>query len=197
MKRYIHIGLILGIAFMVSCSKSNEIKADYLPSDGTPPPANAATPTSPMGINNPNTALTPTVNPAVTTINPQQVVANPSAPTAPGMNPAHGKPGHRCDIPVGAPLNSPPQKTAQNMQVNPAMQKSMQIQPQVVANNQPRPKTAPGMNPPHGEAGHRCDIPVGQPLNSAPQASTTATTPAPAATTNIPATIAAPVEENK
>ena len=23
------------------------------------------------------------------------------------MNPAHGAPGHRCDISVGAPLNSP------------------------------------------------------------------------------------------
>ncbi len=32
--------------------------------------------------------------------------------TAPGMNPPHGQPGHRCDIPVGSPLNSkPPQAT--------------------------------------------------------------------------------------
>src|SRR6188474_1027285 len=28
--------------------------------------------------------------------------------TAEGMNPPHGQPGHRCDIAVGAPLNSPP-----------------------------------------------------------------------------------------
>jgi hypothetical protein len=26
-------------------------------------------------------------------------------------NPAHGQPSHRCDIPVGAPLNSPPATT--------------------------------------------------------------------------------------
>ncbi len=31
-----------------------------------------------------------------------------TASTAPGMNPPHGQPGHRCDIAVGAPLDSPP-----------------------------------------------------------------------------------------
>jgi len=38
----------------------------------------------------------------------QQVVKNevsPTTKTAPGMNPQHGKPGHRCDIAVGAPLS--------------------------------------------------------------------------------------------
>jgi len=32
----------------------------------------------------------------------------------------------------------------------------------------------PGMNPPHGEPGHRCDIAVGAPLNSKPATVTTA-----------------------
>ena len=32
---------------------------------------------------------------------------------AEGMNPPHGQPGHRCDIPVGAPLNSPAGQAAQ------------------------------------------------------------------------------------
>jgi hypothetical protein len=39
------------------------------------------------------------------------------------MNPPHGQPGHRCDIPVGQPLNSKPapaQQPAQNtIQVTP------------------------------------------------------------------------------
>ncbi|RXK61951.1 hypothetical protein ESA94_02760 [Lacibacter luteus] len=53
-----------------------------------------------------------------TTINTQppqmQPVTNtvvaPSAPgtVAAGKNPPHGQPGHRCDIAVGAPLNSKP-----------------------------------------------------------------------------------------
>ena len=43
-----------------------------------------------------------------------QPVQNPSAAavTASGMNPPHGQPGHRCDIPVGQPLNSKPAQTA-------------------------------------------------------------------------------------
>lgn len=40
----------------------------------------------------------------------------------------------------------------------------------------PPVKTLPGMNPPHGQAGHRCDIAVGAPLSSPP--SKGVTTPA-------------------
>lgn len=84
-----------------------------------------------------------------------QVVAN----TAPGMNPAHGQPNHRCDIAVGAPLNSPVSKTAA-----PAVQTTTSI-PTPTATTA-KTVTAPGMNPPHGEPNHRCDIAVGAPLNS-------------------------------
>ena len=53
-------------------------------------------------------------------LQPAQITAMPSPPpgipapgatrivTAPGMNPPHGQPGHRCDIAVGAPLASAP-----------------------------------------------------------------------------------------
>src|SRR5688572_14008415 len=61
----------------------------------------------------------------------QQVPPAPPAQTttAPGMNPPHGQPGHRCEIAVGAPLNSAPaaqpgqpmgQPTAQPMGSSPA-----------------------------------------------------------------------------
>ena len=73
-----------------------------------------------------------------------------------GLNPVHGQPGHRCDIPVGAPLNSKPVAATQ------------QNQPGAGNKNQPvviNTPTAPGMNPPHGQPGHRCDIAVGTPLN--------------------------------
>lgn len=106
--------------------------------------------------------------------NIQQVI--PDATTAPvtttlstsqaatGLNPAHGEPGHRCDITVGAPLNSTPAKTSI---ATPA-------QPAVINTTAPNPvKTAPGMNPPHGEPGHKCEISVGAPLNSAPAKSST------------------------
>ncbi|WP_312389564.1 hypothetical protein [Chryseobacterium sp.] len=94
--------------------------------------------------------------------------------TAPGMNPPHGQPGHRCDIPLGQPLNSKP-APAQQVTQNANGTQTIQIDPNAlkpgkfsVDNNGQPVKTAPGMNPPHGQPGHRCDIPVGQPLNSKP-----------------------------
>lgn len=83
--------------------------------------------------------------------------------TAKGMNPPHGQPGHRCDIAVGAPLNSPPGKkptpsTTQTTTVTPAM-----LNQTVTASETPV-VTAPGMNPPHGQPGHVCSIAVGAPL---------------------------------
>lgn len=89
---------------------------------------------------------------------------------AQGTNPPHGQPGHRCDIPVGAPLNSPPAQPRQ--QAAPANQGGFLGggNPQAPAQQQARPvqQTAPGMqgkpNPAHGQPGHRCDIAVGQPL---------------------------------
>ena len=90
-----------------------------------------------------------------------------------GLNPAHGQPGHRCDIAVGAPLNSAPTQTqvqqtsttqqGQTVQVNPNQQNV------VTTTTVAQPvKVAKGMNPSHGQPGHRCDIPVGAPLNSPP-----------------------------
>ncbi|MGF2410840.1 hypothetical protein [Ferruginibacter sp.] len=98
------------------------------------------------------------------TLAPQNIATAATAqPIAAGMNPAHGQPGHRCDIAVGAPLNSKPAAptaTTANMSTT-------QPQATPVAVNT---TTAPGMNPPHGQPGHRCDISVGAPLNSKPAA---------------------------
>lgn len=63
----------------------------------------------------------------------------PVVTTASGLNPEHGLPGHRCDLPVGAPLNV----TAEKKAASPV-----------------KPKT----NPQHGMPGHRCDLAVGAPL---------------------------------
>lgn len=122
--------------------------------------------------------------------------------TAPGMNPPHGEPGHRCDIPVGQPLNAQANTpTPNNNSITvPNQAQAIQIDPnamspgKVVMNSQGKPvKTASGMNPPHGEPGHRCDIQVGQPLSSKPASQPT--TPQPQAavesTTKISQQIAA------
>lgn len=65
------------------------------------------------------------------------------------INPAHGQPGHRCDIPVGAPLQG------NNSPIKMEMNKN---------NAGPAVNSTAGLNPPHGKPGHRCDIKVGDPL---------------------------------
>ncbi|CAM3355012.1 hypothetical protein AEQU2_01320 [Aequorivita lipolytica] len=74
-----------------------------------------------------------------------------STKTAGGINPAHGEPGHRCDIPVGAPLNP----AAGSNDATPTTNKVNAV-PAAISGN--------GANPPHGQPGHRCDIKVGDPL---------------------------------
>lgn len=92
--------------------------------------------------------------------------------TAQGMNPPHGEPGHRCDIPVGAPLNSAPTQPAASTPANSDGQGFLGSgdaqAPAQQATPQQQFTTAPGMqgkpNPAHGQPGHRCDIQVGEPL---------------------------------
>ena len=52
----------------------------------------------------PNVSATP---PATTNTNTVAQIVVPNTSTA-ALNPKHGEPGHRCDIAVGAPLNSKP-----------------------------------------------------------------------------------------
>lgn len=115
------------------------------------------------------------------------------------VNPAHGQPNHRCDIAVGAPLNSAPNKS--NAPVS-----QMNVQPQatqMVASKVSAPKvvTVKGMNPPHGEKGHRCDIPIGEPLSSKPVAnaavSASQTTPDTNVQYPVPALLATSTAETK
>ena len=69
------------------------------------------------------------------------------------LNPEHGQPGHRCEIAVGAPLNSAPAAAAAPTMALPT--------PQAIV-----PGSAVTLNPPHGQPGHDCSIQVGQPLKS-------------------------------
>ncbi|RTY82460.1 hypothetical protein EKL97_06115 [Flavobacterium sp. LS1P28] len=91
----------------------------------------------------------------------QQQNTDPTA-VATGANPAHGQPGHRCDIAVGAPLNSP---AATNASATPQQNAPVQANTVSTATTQDQgTPTAEGMNPPHGQTNHRCDIAVGAPL---------------------------------
>lgn len=117
------------------------------------------------------------ISPGAASSSPQ-----PAGKTAAGMNPPHGEPGHRCDIDVGAPLNSPPKQAAPSegaIQTSPGITPSVTPSPsgsampagQITPSVSPAPAsastpgtTAPGMNPPHGQPGHDCAIAVGAPL---------------------------------
>ncbi|HET6244501.1 MAG: hypothetical protein H0V01_11120 [Bacteroidetes bacterium] len=76
------------------------------------------------------------------------------------LNPVHGEPGHRCEIAVGAPLDSDPGQAA----ITTISQPDLSTTPTF---SQPVEKViaANGTNPAHGEPGHDCAIAVGAPLN--------------------------------
>ncbi|THV63217.1 hypothetical protein [Chryseobacterium candidae] len=180
------IGLIAVSLLAASCKKDE--RATYLKDE-----ANAG---------QPNVALNTTSKTALMDQAGIQSSPNPAPmATAPGMNPPHGQPGHRCDIPVGQPLNGAPvTATPASQNINANGNNIVQLDPNALApgkitidNNGKQAKTAPGMNPPHGQPGHRCDIPVGQPLNSKP-----APTPQPAQNTvqATPSPAPAPAAQN-
>lgn len=150
MKTKIFLSSLLAVSlFMVSCKKELQPQESAAPQEAAVIDASsqqvtgnqpAAMPAQPVTVN----------NPAAQQIQPQATT------TAPGMNPPHGQPNHRCDIAVGAPLNSPPGKNPATQ----ATQAPVQAQPQ----NAAPVVTAPGMNPPHGQPGHKCEVAVGAPL---------------------------------
>lgn len=121
---------------------------------------------------------------SVTAVQPNEARQAPVAATAnnvqaantggkPALNPPHGEPFHRCDIAVGAPIDSAPQQAAPAPVVPQAAPQSgfntSPINPvaapapvPAAAQNNTGPK--PALNPAHGEPWHRCDLQVGAPL---------------------------------
>ena len=203
MKLMFYTAALITIAAFVSCAGSNDkeyVDKSVIPAGTENTTAtqtavpNAATQTTNVGPVNTNPANTATIPGATTPVNfkpqtnsininpksnsvattPQVITAQPPVAVAAGMNPAHGQPGHRCDISVGAPLNSKPAPAnAQPPVVTTQPQQPSNVTVKEVPNTV---KTAPGMNPPHGEPNHRCDIAVGAPLNSKPTTPAVTTT---------------------
>ena len=176
-------GYLLSLLACMACSNqekdNNSTEADPVrmalseTNDQPGDSASAPAPASPVMIN----SVTPV--PGSVQVPPVQ---NTGA-VAPGTNPPHGQPGHRCELAVGAPLNSAPatapapgSSPASPMHVNSQGTGNVEIKPLPPGSSplsQPAPtitpapaatKTAPGMNPPHGEPGHDCSIAVGAPL---------------------------------
>lgn len=82
------------------------------------------------------------------------------------LNPPHGQPGHRCEIPVGAPLDGSGGDNTPVIQAQPQSNQSPVIKTTGnVPVNGASTTTSGNVNPPHGQPGHRCEIPVGAPLD--------------------------------
>lgn len=149
-----YLPLVLLVSLITACGSEDETATPDVPSSNTAPPA------------------APAAAPATAPVN------NTTAPASGiALNPEHGKPGHRCDIAVGAPLNSPPGNTnsATTLPANPVQAAPTPAPSPAPANNLTpskgviNPSLNPNaLNPAHGQPGHRCDIAVGAPLNSQP-----------------------------
>ena len=149
-------------ALTVSCTKkANENSVTNTPKvTETPAPENATNQTSA-----PENATSQTSSPESNTV---------ASNDKPALNPAHGQPYHRCDIAVGAPIDSPapvqnaaPQMIPQSapnagFNTNPITPSPAPSAPSVSSSAAIGPK--PALNPPHGEPHHRCDLQVGAPL---------------------------------
>jgi len=161
---------VSGILFC-GCSNTAEDKAQAQTTDSV----NVATTEEPNPFQTTEEATTDAQTPVQQNTAPAQTPAAGANPYADlkGTNPAHGEPNHRCDIEVGAPLNSPPKNNAAAPTINqsaPSGNTNIQGIPptqNININAQPNVQqttTAPGMNPPHGEPGHDCAVAVGAPL---------------------------------
>lgn len=110
-------------------------------------------------------------NEQVTTEGANTVVTD-SDSKKPALNPEHGQPYHRCEIPVGAPIDSAPQQSAApqvipQQNASPNNFNTNPISPSVApAPSAPVQATGPkpANNPAHGQPHHRCDLEVGAPL---------------------------------
>lgn len=84
--------------------------------------------------------------------------------TAVKLNPPHGQPGHICEIPVGSPLPTTTARTAANPVSNTTAPPAVNFNSAPVAPAAPAASSTVRLNPPHGQPGHICEIPVGSPL---------------------------------
>lgn len=164
MKYFYYIFLASTIA-VTSCKNNEKESVQPGPRTGAPFPQAA---TSNLQNQAPQTTLVKEHN----LFREKNPVSSPTPSVVSATNPAHGQPNHRCDIPVGAPLNS-----AVNNKATAVPQTNVQPAPTITKVVAPIKTVTPkGMNPPHGESGHRCDIAVGQPLNSKPAVTTNSAT---------------------
>jgi len=160
MNKYIALFAAIGLIAVISCSPAQK--------DSKQQPVQLQNQV-PQTIVKPDTSARSISVPATAASN-EPAVVNAIA-TPPKLNPPHGQPYHRCDIAVGSPLDAAPAKPATTVISTggaPTLENAARLNnPQV--NNSTAPTVAnatpPKLNPPHGQPFHKCEIPVGSPLN--------------------------------
>lgn len=153
MKKKLVLSLLISSLFLISCKKDEETKITEETQQTAEPMTGEQWLKQRIGQ--------PQVQPAQT----QQTQQTNPTQTPPGMNPPHGQPGHKCEIPVGAPLDTKP-TTAKPQATQQVVNQKPAEQPQMKINTNAGAATISGakINPPHGQEGHRCDVAVGAPL---------------------------------
>ena len=114
----------------------------------------------------------PEILPSNEVVSAQNQAVTKNTASKPAINPAHGEPFHRCDIAVGAPIDSAPQQAAPQPVSAPQMQtNNTSFNTNPISHSVSAPNSAPqalgpkpALNPAHGEPHHRCDLQVGAPL---------------------------------
>lgn len=179
MKNLIMTSFYISSVFLIACSGNDSPSSD----PSIQPPAQNIAPiagytTDSLKTINSNTPVVMNAEP-VSQGNNKSVTTAPaqkagSIATGAGLNPAHGQPGHRCDIAVGMPLNSPPvkantkQPSVQTV-ATPVAQAPISTAP-VNVNTSPVNNSGNAgnvkLNPAHGQPGHDCAVQVGAPLKN-------------------------------
>lgn len=180
MKTILFFASVLSLAVVTGCDTKSEkspveetpinpsLKVNEASTTTLPATTEAAVTTTPATTTTTSQAVTKDATSTPININKMPSQATTTTNTA-GLNPAHGQPGHRCDISVGAPLNSSPVNTTTTTNSAPVnLQPSISTTPPKISAPSTVSTIAPGMNPAHGQPEHRCDIAVGAPLNSSP-----------------------------
>ncbi len=152
------------VAMIAACNNSGA-EEKYVPSTDAQPFTVSNDTVMPAQGDSASAALNQQ-QPAQSTVTPVPIPQPATGSASSNLNPPHGQPGHRCDIAVGAPLNSAP-KTTQTTTTATAV--PVQPTPVLTPSPQPAPSTQPSggsakLNPAHGQPGHDCTIPVGAPL---------------------------------
>lgn len=163
MKKTVLSLVIISAATLIACSGNDSPEKD---TSIMPDSSKILAPAIVSNLSDSNkqiTAAPANVAQPVVVSNNQPQTAAPASNVA-GLNPAHGQPGHRCDIAVGAPLNSPAAKTVGANAARPQIQ-NMNTPVAVPAGSIKTNSTA-RLNPEHGQPGHDCSVQVGAPLKN-------------------------------